>query len=62
LIQHAQAADRDANRQLLLSGQVSLPLTRHGRRQAKQLGEALADGACGAFRLSQVACSPREGS
>ncbi len=36
-IRHAQAADRDAHGDLRLSGQVDLPLTRHGRRQAEAL-------------------------
>ena len=36
-IRHAQAADRDDRGQLRLSGQVDLPLTRRGRRQAKLL-------------------------
>ncbi len=37
LIRHAQAADRDPEGQLLLSGQVDLSLTRHGRMQAERL-------------------------
>ena len=41
-IRHAQAADRDAEGQLLLCGQVDLPLTRRGRLQAEQLRQAIA--------------------
>jgi broad specificity phosphatase PhoE len=37
LIRHAQAADRDPEGELLLSGQVDLALTRQGRLQAERL-------------------------